>query len=153
MCHATSAGRKAGSVSTNKSQFVDTLFTNKAYLSGLGRSCRPGGPGLSPIRGLSFCFNFRVTSPSVVSRLSFHRHHFLIFYRKFEMFGKSCKNTIRSVHRMLKVLSYYCCCVGLRLPQPTSNNLHRTLSHQTSPLPNIQLTKPLPYQFIPSQIL
>ena len=31
MCHATSAGRKAGSVSTNKSQFVDTLSTNKAY--------------------------------------------------------------------------------------------------------------------------
>ena len=32
MCHATSAGRKAGSVSTNKSQFVDTLSTNKAYI-------------------------------------------------------------------------------------------------------------------------
>ena len=32
MCHATSAGRKAGSVSTNNSQFVDTLSTNKAYL-------------------------------------------------------------------------------------------------------------------------
>ena len=31
MCHATSAGRKARSVSTNKSQFVDTLSTNKAY--------------------------------------------------------------------------------------------------------------------------
>ena len=31
MCHATSAGRKAGSVSTNKSQFVDTLSMNKAY--------------------------------------------------------------------------------------------------------------------------
>ena len=33
MCHATSAGRKAGSVFTNKSQFVDTLSTNKAYLT------------------------------------------------------------------------------------------------------------------------
>ena len=33
MCHATSAGRKAGSVSTNRSQFVDTLSTNKAYLN------------------------------------------------------------------------------------------------------------------------
>ena len=32
MCHATSAGRKAGSVSKKKSQFVDTLSTNKAYL-------------------------------------------------------------------------------------------------------------------------
>ena len=32
MCHATSAGRKAGSVSTNESQFVITLSTNKAYL-------------------------------------------------------------------------------------------------------------------------
>ena len=32
MCHTTLAGRKAGSVSTNKSQFVDTLSTNKAYL-------------------------------------------------------------------------------------------------------------------------
>ena len=32
MCHATLAGRKAGSVSTNKSQIVDTLSTNKAYL-------------------------------------------------------------------------------------------------------------------------
>ena len=32
MCHATSAGWKAGKVSTNKSQFVDTLSTNKAYL-------------------------------------------------------------------------------------------------------------------------
>ena len=31
MCHATSAGRKAGSVSTNKSQFEDTLSTNRAY--------------------------------------------------------------------------------------------------------------------------
>ena len=31
MCHATSAGRKAGSVSTNKSQFVDTLSMNKAH--------------------------------------------------------------------------------------------------------------------------
>ena len=31
MCHATLAGRKAGSVSTNKSQFVHTLSTNKAY--------------------------------------------------------------------------------------------------------------------------
>ena len=30
--HVTSAGRKAGSLSTNKSQFVDTLITNKAYL-------------------------------------------------------------------------------------------------------------------------
>ena len=28
-----SAGRKAASVSTNKSQFVDKLSTNKAYLS------------------------------------------------------------------------------------------------------------------------
>ena len=33
MCHATSAGWKARSVSMNKSQFVDTLFTNKAYLT------------------------------------------------------------------------------------------------------------------------
>ena len=32
MCHATSASQKAGSVSTNKSQFVDTLSMNKAYL-------------------------------------------------------------------------------------------------------------------------
>ena len=31
ICHATSAGRRAGGVSTNKSQFVDTLSTNKAY--------------------------------------------------------------------------------------------------------------------------
>ena len=31
MCHATSAGRKAGSVSTNKSQFVDALSMNQAY--------------------------------------------------------------------------------------------------------------------------
>ena len=35
MCHATSAGRKVGSVSTNKSQFVDTLSTNKAYHTSL----------------------------------------------------------------------------------------------------------------------
>ena len=32
MCHATLAGRKAGSVSMNKSQFVDTLSTNMDYL-------------------------------------------------------------------------------------------------------------------------
>ena len=31
MCHATLAGRKAGSVSTNKSQFVDKISTNMAY--------------------------------------------------------------------------------------------------------------------------
>ena len=31
MCHATSVDRKAGSVSTNNSQFVDTLSTNKSY--------------------------------------------------------------------------------------------------------------------------
>ena len=35
MCHATSAGLKAGSVSTNKSQFVNTLSTNKAYFLSL----------------------------------------------------------------------------------------------------------------------
>ena len=32
ICHATSAGRKAGSVSTNQSQLVDRLSTNNAYL-------------------------------------------------------------------------------------------------------------------------
>ena len=31
ICHATSAGQKAGRLSTNKSQFVDRLSTNKAY--------------------------------------------------------------------------------------------------------------------------
>ena len=36
--HATSACRKAGSLSTNKSQFVDTLSMNKAYLSKLMKS-------------------------------------------------------------------------------------------------------------------
>ena len=35
-CHATSAGQKAGRLSTNQSQFVDTLSTNKAYLLILG---------------------------------------------------------------------------------------------------------------------
>ena len=32
ICQATSASRKAGSVSMNKSQFVDRLSTNMAYL-------------------------------------------------------------------------------------------------------------------------
>ena len=32
ICHATSAGRKAGRLSTNTAQSVDRLSTNKAYL-------------------------------------------------------------------------------------------------------------------------
>ena len=31
ICHATSAGRKAGRISTNTAQSVDRLSTNKAY--------------------------------------------------------------------------------------------------------------------------
>ena len=39
MCHAIMAGRKAGSVSTNKSQFIDILSTNKAYIFDYEKFC------------------------------------------------------------------------------------------------------------------